>query len=85
VSYLVGPDRDTIDGVRFQVTAQKVVVYASILTLVSQAIFVRTALQTGAHTLDPAATKRSSKRDHCATTELGMRSIHSRFIPPGRH
>jgi hypothetical protein len=68
VSYLVGPDRDTIDGVRFQVTAQKVLVYASILALASQAIFVRTALRIGAQTFDGAATQRSPTRDRLATT-----------------
>jgi hypothetical protein len=39
----VGPNLDTLGGVRFQATAQKVVVYASIVALVVQATFVRTA------------------------------------------
>jgi hypothetical protein len=85
VSYLVGPDRDTLDGVRFQATAQKVVVYASILALAYQAIFVRAALRILAQAFDPAATKRSKNRDRSSTTELGLRPVRSRFLGPLRH
>jgi hypothetical protein len=60
MSTFVGPDLDTLDGVRFQVTAQKVVVYASILALALQAIIVRTAVRARAGTPEPATARRSS-------------------------
>lgn len=79
----IGPDADTLEGMIIQATGQKIIAYASIITILLQAIGAKRLASPQDSGRDRRGNFRSSPRDPCPEPALGRGASSGRCVRNG--